>query len=318
MARSKDQVSIQIWRGEPKSPDHNLVGQWFKYRMDEIFQDLRMHVEDQLGWDKRQMALRFNMRPYFVDEAGPQGYEITGFCDIIGMPEIFQEFIARVGEAFKTMEPFMANSRLDFGHNAIRSPWFVHCINHGLLINTSKKALKIRAVGKASQLGNGRKPKPVFDGMDNGLVTHDTQVEELWVIGEPNEVDNLVSIAREVIRRNYADWCNDDVLSLLRSKMGEKAVVVVETNTDNYDGQGFYYMHQPLIGGRADFLMNMAHYEPTMEKFARCVDKFDYQTTAANLTCPGELVQRVMQHTGFRLNKYNNFRIRDTLNVASS
>jgi hypothetical protein len=258
------------------------------------------------------------MRSYFEDVAGPQGYEIRGFCDIIGMPEVFQEFIARIGEAFTTMKPFMDNSRLDFDHLALRSPWFVHCHNHGLLINTSKKELKIRSVGNAARLGNGRKPKPIFSNMDNGPFTHDTQIEELWIVGEPNAVDQLVSTARDTIRKNYVDWCNDDVLSILRSKMDEKTVVIVETNADNYDGQGFYYMHQAMVYGREDFLNAMQRYEPTIHEFAQGKDKFDYQNTAANLMCPGELVQRMLHRTGFRWPQYTNFYIRDMLNVASS
>jgi hypothetical protein len=317
MGRSADRVSIYIKRGDLISDDHHLVGQWFKYRMQEIYQNLRNRVADATDLEGRQLAWKFSMTEFFDQGAGPTHYHITGASHQVGMTEIFMEFIARAGDALRTMKPFVTGSTIQFDHSFVRSPWVHMDYDTGLKINTSKRALKVRCVGKAARLSNGRPFEEMFPGLGSaGPIVHDTQIQDLWVVGETNAVDQSVSMIRDVFRKNSPGYTNDKILSAINSKLSSKVALVVHTATDNHDGQGFFYCIPNAVDTHPEFKKRMERYNSTMAEFGICTDKFDWSELSNNLMCPSELVQRVIQQTAHQLMSYTHSYVRSAIDAA--
>lgn len=324
MARTQDRISLHVYRGKLNSAEHELIGQWFEYRMKEIYSDIHQQLagyyDEEVDRNKLKYAFQMQTMPYGRGdgETSPTQYYISGYTDRVGMTEIFQTAILRITEAFEIMKPFVNGARIDFSNCAVRSPFVSYDPDRGFVVNTSKE-LEIRLVGKKARLGNGCPGKPIFDMAGMPLI-HDTQIQDIWVIGEPTAARKVAGMTRNAFMMNHEKHDNDTILSGLASRLDNKTVLVIKTTPDNHDGEGCMVVGQNPIqlpefwnkDMQQNYVKRMTAWHPTGP------DKFDYLVTERNQICPVKLLKSVIDHTGFELSRYVNFRIKDALHNGNA
>lgn len=290
-----DYVHIKIKRGELNDPANELVSEWLKYHMTELYNEMRMRIENATGWDKRDLNRNFGIR---INQYGnsPSSYEITGYASNIGMTEIFMEFIARAGIALRRIKPFVTGSSIEFGNGVgrglIRSPWVVSTYDHGLLLNAAQKELSVRLVGKGVCLANGKPGQHIF--FDAGPIVEDTQLQDIWVMGEPNAVNDSVGMIRDQFRL-YHHRTNDEILSVIRTKLSPKVVLLLKTAvTDKGEPQQLFMLSQSPIDTICK--SHLEEYGDVCDEYLVGSDKFN--CIHSPLVCPGALLTQLVEDNG--------------------
>lgn len=291
-----DFVHIKVKRGELLDTANELVSEWFQYHMRDLYKELGSRIEDSLSWDSKDLHRNFNMR---VNQFGSSAlsYDITGYACTIGMTEIFMEFIARVGLALRRIKPFVKDSSIEFnndvGRGLVRSPW-VFSSMEGIMLNGSQKELIVRQVGNVVRTGNGRLPVHMFG--DTGPLEYDTQLDEIWVMGEPNAVNDTISMIRDQFR-TLSHRTNDGIMQAVRHKLSAKVVCVIRTIPTEFDIESkLLLLNKDHIETCSEANAHLSEYKDICDEFLVGKDKFN--CIHAKLVCPGMLLNQLHKDHG--------------------
>jgi hypothetical protein len=314
MSRTKDEVTLWIRRGTPKSPEMAIAGLWLQYRIKEIVAHYRILLEDNLGLELTQdYPAKIIQKIVYaecgvVDEAGPMKYCISGKCKDLGSEKMWKAMMSDIGEMLSIAESFMEGASMSTKYSTkIRPEWFTYDNERGLLANCSKP-LTIHPVGKSCRLSNSDAPKMTMPVFGAESVYFDVRVKNVWAVGEACSAGKLASAARKEFKETHTYQNNDNIFSSLASKMDRNSVLVVQCEPVVEGDLEWITIHpKPWQFTESDIGPQIRHYAERMEKWLDSEDPFEHLLSERNHLDPIELVKLVRDaypSVGYYTNHY--------------
>lgn len=247
MSKTKDVATVVINRGATIGKAGEMAGLFLQYRMDEIVNKYNIISDDFFyRYRNKDNPFRIKYEKQLSDAGGPSKYILSGSLAYIGMNQMWQAVLGEVMVALDYASPFLTGSRINpHESTVIRAPWFQSHPDHGIKANITKN-MEVHRVGKCVRLGNGQ--GPMLDVLarfleDEGPTVPDTQIDEIWTVGEPTAARKLASAIRQKCLQYGGTITNSELLGHIYACTSYKAVALVKDFDDDvwpwqvsYDG----------------------------------------------------------------------------------
>ena len=289
MSRIKDEVTLKVIRGTPKNPDMAIAGLWLEYRMRDLAARYNLLADDAKPpyrgdyRDRQAKLIKLSVGDRDLDS--PKQYIFTGKCGALNSEIIWKALIADVCAALDITEKFMDGAGITTDYSTkIRSPWFMWDDERGLLANMSKP-MQLNHVGKVCRLGNGKEPWKSRVG-DGGMELHDTQIKDMWALGEGTSGGKLASAARAAFKETSKTTRNDQIFEKLTRVMDRNSVLIAEL-IPQFKGDPEWTVISPH-----PWRIDVNHLKPQLdayvagyEKWANKPDPFQHELSTRNGLC---------------------------------
>lgn len=303
MSRTKDEVTLWIRRGTPKSPEMAIGGLWMQYRIKEIVARYRLLLDDarpadcifiypQVRTDK--IVLK---EGGISDAGGPTQYRISGSCKELGSEKLWKALMCDVAAMLDMAEPFMDGAGMTTKYSTkVRPEWFTWDFTRGILANCSKP-LTIHSVGKSCRLANVHNHKIQMPNIGKETLYLDVKVLNAWAIGEACSAGKLASAARAEFKETHTYQNNDIIFESLAGKMDRNSVLVVQCEPILEGDPEWIVVHpKPWQFSPDDIGPQLYTYTQRVEKWLDSEDPFQHELSERNGLDPIEVVRLVKEY----------------------
>lgn len=300
MSRTKDEVTLWVRRGTPKTPEMAIAGLWMQYRVKEIVARYRSLLDDVIELPHQAGFMREPRRHLIglqeggiIDCAGPTQYCITGECKALGSEKLWKALMSDIGAMLSIAESFMDGASMSTKYSTkVRPEWFTWDTERGVLANVSKP-MTIHPVGKSCRLSNSDTPEINYPISGLHSIYYDTKVKNVWAVGEACSAGKLASAARKEFKETHTYQNNDAIFQALIKKMDRNSILVVQCEPRCEDDLEWMVIHpKPWQVTPADG-PSISHYAERMEKWLDSEDPFQHLLSERNGLDPIELVRLV-------------------------
>lgn len=293
MSRVKDEITLWVRRGIPKTPEMALVGKWIQYRIKEIVAHYRLLLDDARIAEYTRNYPHVRIEKIVLkegglsDAAGPGQYRISGSCKELGSEKLWKALMSDIGEMLNTAKPFMEGGSMSTKCSTKARPeWFTWENDFGILVNTSKP-ISLHYVGKSCQLGNNVEPIVTYPVQGKVSIYYDTRVEAVWAIGEACAAGRLASKARRAFTEDHKSLTNDAIFANLTDQMDNKAILLVKCITANATDPEWMIVHpKPWQLSDEDIYGPLHRYTEQMNKWLDSKDPFEHEASVRGSLCP--------------------------------
>lgn len=293
MSRVKDELTLWVRRGVPKTPEMALAGKWIQYRIKEIVAHYRLLLDDVRPADYIFVYPQVRIEKIVLkeggisDAAGPTQYRISGSCKELGSEKLWKALMSDIGEMLDTAKPFMEGGSMSTKCSTKARPeWFTWENDFGILVNTSKP-ISLHYVGKSCQLGNNVEPIVTYPVPGKASIHYDTRVEAIWAIGEACAAGHLSSKARRAFIEDHKSLTNDAIFANLIDVMDNKAILLVKCIVSNGAGPEWITLHPKPWQLRDEDIYGPLHrYSDHMTKWLDSKEPFEHEVSVRSSLCP--------------------------------
>ena len=315
MGRRKDEVTLWVRRGTPKTPEMTIAGLWLQYRIKEIvayYRTLMDGTAKQPGFDhhgRRIIPERIVFQEGDLrDDAGPTQYRISGPCKSLGSEKLWKALMSDVAKMLSISESFMDGASMSTKYSTkVRPEWFTWDTDRGVLANCSKP-MTIHPIGKACRLANSDIARLQLPITGPESVYIDTKVLNVWAVGESCSAGKLASAARKEFKETHTYQSNDRIFDALIEKMDRNSLLVVQCEPGSEDDLEWMVIHpKPWQVSEQDVGEQLHHYVERMDKWLDSPDPFQHELSQRNGLDPIALVQLVKDRwptVGYYTNYY--------------
>lgn len=300
MSRTKDEVTLWVRRGTPKTPEMAIAGLWMQYRIKEIVAHYRLLLDDAriAEYTRNYPQVRIEMIGFqeggIRDAGGPTQYCITGECKALGSEKLWKALMSDVATMLSIAESFMDGASMSTKYSTkVRPEWFTWDTDRGVLANVSKP-MTVHPVGKSCRLSNSDTPEINYPISGMHSIYYDTKVKNVWAVGEACSAGKLASAARKEFKETHTYQNNDAIFEALTKKMDRNSILVVQCEPRCEDDLKWMVIHpKPWQLSEADVGPSIQHYVERMEKWLDSEEPFQHELSKRNGLDPIELVRLV-------------------------